>query len=463
MTIAGATVGTKPLKVGTDATVTLKSVDITYSTYGTAGTDLLNGDLEPLGNITANGGKTVTLSAGTTGTAESITVPVGVSLVIDNATLVLTAITGITVENKGSLVINADVAGFAPGAITIKNGASLNIESAVTAAGFIPASLTVESGGTLNINANSTGSNGFKPTAFTLAGTLKFGSSVTSSMIFLPGSLTLGSSAEKPATIDAGSISALPLKPSVAITVNGYAVLKGTGAPELHLATSTALTNSGVLTLLDTGKLVMENNGSTTQSSLAGTGKIVAGKTEISGAWTTTGSSGDGTLIIAALTVDTASITASGSTACTGLSAVDTTAQITQRSGTGNDLAIAADTTISLGGTAGTAKGTITLEKHATDGGKITMANDTTSVITTGLSASVAAGVIKPYPASNTVFTFIDTGISATSTQKGKGTGAEDAAGVLVELAGVTGGTVIAGTVEDAVLNSATEVTASAT
>jgi hypothetical protein len=141
-------------------------------------------------------------------------------------------------------------------------------------------------------------------------------------------------------------------------------------------------------------------SGATAGAKLTGTGKVVAGATEIvggTGGWQAVGT---GTIAIeagatGASTVKTVTIAAS---ATTSVLTAGTGATITQLAVANNNLTIGAATTIALGGTTGAALGSIILTNAGTNPGKLSFGGAGAQVTTgnTGGSALAAkAGVFE--------------------------------------------------------------------
>jgi hypothetical protein len=151
------------------------------------------------------------------------------------------------------------------------------------------------------------------------------------------------------------------------------------------------------ITLVDTNTLALADTGTIT---IAGNGKIVAGATTFSGVGVWTAGIASGTVetitITSADAGATIALVKSTGTATAGtLTASGTAPTITQAAGASNNLTIAADTTVALGGT-GAKVGEIVLknsnESDATNNGKLTLLG----TITTGnATASVAAAPLS--------------------------------------------------------------------
>ncbi|GHV19318.1 hypothetical protein FACS189494_00560 [Spirochaetia bacterium] len=157
--------------------------------------------------------------------------------------------------------------------------------------------------------------------------------------------------------------------------------------------------SSGVASLALTGAT------GTGGAKITGTGKLVAGKTEIvggTGGWQAVGlgAANDNTVTIAAVAGSTVAVTANiassgdqGATLTAGAGA-----SITQLAGLSNNLTIAASTTIDLGGTIATSTtvGAINLTESAAagEGGKITLF-DATSIINVQAGASDAGASLS--------------------------------------------------------------------
>jgi hypothetical protein len=208
-----------------------------------------------------------------------------------------------------------------------------------------------------------------------------------------------------------GEIAGTAFASEVTLTGNTSAGFKlGSAFPvpaggKLTLAGSTAL-NLGTYDITATNGSLVLTGGATgsTAAKITGTGKVKAGKTDIvggTGGWEAIGTAGDGNIItIAALTADTALITAAGTnkpvlTAGAG-------ASITQNKGASNNLTIAADTKINLAGDISSVAivGTISLKESFTadEGSKITLTAATSiiqvdsSTETAGTAITAAAG-----------------------------------------------------------------------
>jgi hypothetical protein len=248
-----------------------------------------------------------------------------------------------------------------------------------------------------------------------------------------------------------------------AFTVNTLTVTNRT----LTVKQNSTLTITGTATLdTTTGSLgslaLTAGTTGTTAAKLTGPGKVIAGKTEIFGGangWEAVGTYATAADIITiAVTSTTASSITSTNAANDGKLTAGTGASITQTAGSGNALTIAADTTIDLKGTT-TKVGSIVLKGDATaaNGGKITFANATTSIIKTGNTAILAAEVITSGAAAANTATGLDL---ATSTVKAKGDAASSGtAGKLVEISGDASSIVTFTASTDVTLNSETAVT----
>jgi hypothetical protein len=173
------------------------------------------------------------------------------------------------------------------------------------------------------------------------------------------------------------------------------------------LTNSGTITNNGTITLGAGASLVLTGAAGTSGAALAGTGKVVAAKTEITGVWQAVGT---GTVTIVATDDDASTITGAATVVLTA--GADGT--ITQNAGASNNLTIATGTTIDLKGTiSGTAAvvGAIKLSESTTasEGGKLTL-TDATSVIKVGdeadaTTALAAAGGIFVDTAATTKIT----------------------------------------------------------
>jgi hypothetical protein len=151
------------------------------------------------------------------------------------------------------------------------------------------------------------------------------------------------------------------------------------------------ITNAGTITLSPGVSLVLATTSAISVAGIGGAGKIVAGKTTITGAWdAVTATEAAGTLTITSATTG-ATITADG-TAATGLKAGASGGTITQADGSGNALAIGEDTEIALGGD-GTALGKIVLKGAASNPGELTFTNSGSSdvgssIVTTAVTST---------------------------------------------------------------------------
>ena len=168
------------------------------------------------------------------------------------------------------------------------------------------------------------------------------------------------------------------------LTVPGGVELE-TGSYALTVDAGVTLTVKGTVTITQpSGSLVLTGAASTGGAKISGAGEIVAAQTKITGEWQAVDTGSD-KITIAATSADASSITA-GSTAVFTAGPGGT---ITQKEGANNNLTIAANTTIALGGS--TAKvGEIVLTGDNSNPGKLTLTNDT-SIISTGNSAGSAA------------------------------------------------------------------------
>jgi hypothetical protein len=273
------------------------------------------------------------------------------------------------------------------------------------------------------------------------------------------------------------------------VTVGQSGVITVTGSTKkLTIAAGKTLSNSGTVSLIDAGSLVLTSGatGSDDGAKMTGSGTVSAGETEIvggAGGWEAkhAGSSGGTVIIKAGATGDSTTPTAT----ITGGADVSLTAgagaTITQNAGTNNNLTIAVNTTIALGGSGGTELGKIVLKNDTsaeaeTNNGKLTL-TDGTSEITTGNIAGFATAVVLldawngDSTAQDTAFTKL-----AIDNLKGDGTNAKakttasapdsgtGAAGKLVSLEGDSAGTVTGGgataDAPDGVISAATDTKA---
>jgi hypothetical protein len=144
---------------------------------------------------------------------------------------------------------------------------------------------------------------------------------------------------------------------------------------KLTIAKSATLNVTGTVNVASTGSLVLTGSTDTDGAKLTGTGKVVLGLTEISGGTSDWQAVGTDTQIVTFLSAAGGATVTAHSTGMV-LTAQGANAKITQKAGAGNTLTIAAATAIDIG-----EGGTITLAKHATDGGKLNL-NATTAKIT---------------------------------------------------------------------------------
>ncbi|MDR2343244.1 MAG: hypothetical protein LBD86_01780, partial [Spirochaetaceae bacterium] len=299
----------------------------------------------------------VTNDVAPTGTETSLTVPKGVMFTTNNA---LAAVKTLTVNGA----ISASIATFNSTdgvTITVDENADVKLEGTV---GKLAADIVVPASASFMIGT-VTGMNGKTVTY------RKGGKSIISDidLVFSGFDATAGYTLNDNITLASGQIIVIP--------ENKVIVKAGK-----------KITNNGTITLAPTGSLVL-STASGSQSSIEGTGKLVAGATTITGTWTTT-ATGDGTVTILS-GADGVGATIAAATAATGLAA-GTGGTITQAAGSGNTLTIAAATTIALGGD-GTAVGSIVLKGADSNPGKLTFANTGadgggTSLVTTAATSA---------------------------------------------------------------------------
>jgi hypothetical protein len=292
-------------------------------------------------------------------TETSLTIPAGVSLTTTNA---LAAVTSLTV-NGG---LNASGATGATAGVTITLGNNGYADLGVVK---LAANVTVPAGAQFSIGDTSDFA------AHTV--TYKAGGRDLISDIDLTFSAVSsdGWTLDDNTTLAAGENIVIPASVIVPVGVT--------------------LENNGTITLESGAGLVLAgtvSSAATAGAKLKGTGSLKAGATTITGEWQALGAA-DTTVTIAATGAATSSIEASATTVALTASAAGAT--ITQAAGTGNNLTIAADTTIALGGTT-TKLGEIVLVKDATNPGKLSFAAtgaQITTGVTTGTALTGAGGV----------------------------------------------------------------------
>ncbi|MDR0624254.1 MAG: hypothetical protein LBG10_07465 [Treponema sp.] len=342
--------------------------------------------------------------------------------------------------------------------LTVNEGGAFTSTSSVGSAAADAAGITiaVAKEGAATINAI----NKLKPS--TIAGSL-------TALSFTPQDAT--ASAASPLNIaPGGTINGITL-PSAAV-VSGLAADGATiedftiaanqtfeipAGTALTIAAGKTFTYDGLVTIEATGSLVLAGTG-TTLAKIAGTGKISAGLTDITGSWETTTGAGAETGTLTILSADIgATITAADPV--TGLKAGAAGATITQNAGASNTLTIAAATEIGLAGD-GVRVGAIILKNDtetaaATDNGKLSLAAATSKITT------AATGTVTPAPLSADGTTMVADGSNYTSiglpNLAGDGTNAKiapsntpatastSAAGKIVSITGGSGATVTGG------------------
>jgi hypothetical protein len=157
----------------------------------------------------------------------------------------------------------------------------------------------------------------------------------------------------------------------------------------LTVATGAELALTTALTVSPSASLVLSGAAGTAGAKISGAGGVKAGATTITGAWEAVGT-GDGTLTIASAATG-ATITAASS--ATGLKASAAGATITQATGASNNLTIAANTTIALGGAFAAQGGEIVLTGDDTNPAVLTLIGTITG--DTSLDTPVAAADIE--------------------------------------------------------------------
>jgi hypothetical protein len=189
-------------------------------------------------------------------------------------------------------------------------------------------------------------------------------------------------------TIDATATFSGALAPPGDITVGAKALLTIDNSGSLTIKAAQTLANAGTVALASTGGSVKLTSGLLTGGAkITGTGKLTAGKTEITGDWQAVGTHASG-VTIAATSADAATITAaSGEVFTAGAGA-----KITQLTGANNNLTIATATVIDLGGTT-SAVGSIVLKKDDTNPGKLSF-GATGATVKTGNTGGNALGAV---------------------------------------------------------------------
>jgi hypothetical protein len=370
----------------------------------------------------------------------------------------LTALTSLTVKAGGIFTSTSDV-GIGTGTSTV---------------GF---TLTIDEGGKATIDKIT------KLGASTIAGALitpKDFTRNTTGVTVSPLSIVAGGSINGitfPAATTVSKIDGADAVTIEDITIEATKTFDIPGTPTypgnektLTIAAGKTFTYDGVVTIEVGGKLVLAAATGNSNAKIAGTGKIVAGATTITGPWETAGTA-DGTVTIltvrpAALnSVAGAAITSSALT--TTLKATAAGAAITQAAGLNIALTIGLNTTIDLAGTDTAAGGIITLKGGITNPGTLSMGT-ATSIIKTGLTGTPTAVALSTTGGASTglsnAFTVVGitnllggTPSSIKASSNATVTGTTAPAGKLVSLEGVASGTATAGTAgNDGVISSLT-------
>ncbi|GMO36223.1 MAG: hypothetical protein Ta2F_12150 [Termitinemataceae bacterium] len=315
---------------------------------------------------------TVTINSPTDAASiTSLTIPAGLRLTTDSA---LTAVTSLTVNGRltaGSAVITGAATATT---VTVGDNARLILNSGSGTIGKLAASLEIGVGATF-------------------AGTV---SDADGKAINIKEAATVD-------IITAGGTAVANVSPGASvngITIPGNAVTpaKLTGLTTAILATLEEdftvpaggileIDSGSTLTIKATKKLTLAGAGATLGAKITGAGKIRVGQSDIVGGVAGWQAVGTGNIVITADSADESSIAASaaGTTlTATGVNGDATRPSITANVGktAGNNLTIAADTTIALGGVGAAPVGSIVLTDNANKG-KLTLAA-ASAVITTG-------------------------------------------------------------------------------
>jgi hypothetical protein len=306
------------------------------------------------------------------------------------------AITGITgdIDIGGNATFNAALTTGTGSDVTVGGDLTVSGTNAVSLGGDLDVGGRATLGGTL-INTAGVTATFDGPTTITgalttaAAGTFTIDGEGAVTLAAAP-TLTNGLIVTNTTGVTFANTVAIPVEK--AINASAGKVIFGTGDNSVTIVNGTlasGTTGNGTVSVAASSAITLGYTGSGGASlTLAeggkiigkGTGAITAGSTKIEGAWEATGTSD--TVTIAATAAASASITATGSV--TGLKASAAEAKITQLAASANLLTIGAATRIDLGGTAEVAVGQLILTGHASTPGEIKLANATTSLVTIG-------------------------------------------------------------------------------
>ncbi|MDR3355983.1 MAG: hypothetical protein LBO04_02220 [Spirochaetaceae bacterium] len=314
--------------------------------------------------------KTVKLKVNVTPTETSLSVPAGVNLTTDNA---LTAVTSLTVNGT----LNAESATLAAAGASITLGSKSSTTLGTVAK--LAADVTVPANAAFIVTTITNFDS--KTVTFKKGGT----SGLLSDIDLTFSAYSIENSTDISVTL-ADSIT-LAANQNIAITP------PGNGSIKITVPAGKKIINAGTITLSPGVSLVLATTSATSVAGIGGAGKIVAGATEITGAWdAVTATEAAGTLTIASAAAG-ATITAED--AATGLKAVSAGAVITQKAGYTIDLTIAESTEVVLGGTDSAKAGEIVLTGGTNPGKlKLAAANAKITGITPSSGDTVAAGSV---------------------------------------------------------------------
>jgi hypothetical protein len=171
-------------------------------------------------------------------------------------------------------------------------------------------------------------------------------------------------------------------------STNGWAKVTIEGPRSFILKEQTLTLDTNVELLMANGEaLHLAGDATAGGAQIKGAGKIIAGKTEITGGSSGWRVFGSDSISIRQDTADTASIVNFGTGTTTSLRAMGQSAVITQLAGSGNGLTIESSAVVELGGTATTPAGSIVLKADidpATDHGTLTFAASANSKLLLG-------------------------------------------------------------------------------
>ena len=300
-----------------------------------------------------------------TGAAGSVTIPAGVDIIATAGTL--ESITGLTVAEGASLSGDA---------LTLAALTTLEVNGELTLGDAVAVSATLESAKVSGTGELTLGTTDFSAAKYAALLNIK---NVTSAATTLSAAFTVGNTLTLTGE-------AAPAE-NVTVSATGRVIVPTSGSLTIAAGKTLDIAADGVVALTDTGSVVLKGAADTGGAKLTGAGKLTAGKTEIVGGdsgWQAVGASGD--ITIASVSAVAASIEAASSGVFTAQGAGAT---ITQATGSGNNLTIAANTEIALG-----TGGAIVLKKQADteDAAKITLPN--TAIIKAGTGDATKAVLV---------------------------------------------------------------------